>query len=297
MDRAQPVAVLSAHDRLGVSAFGSLLVHMLIVLGITFAAPKLRELQGLPTLEITLVQTRSDKAPDKPEFLAQAHQDGGGTSERADIARNPLPVREISDRHRDLPAIKSMPQPKIASRREVTDVLSQRADKKVRRVEPKPDKKELRDQPSNLGFLEQPDSREERAHLNAEISRVWQEYQKRPKRKFLNARTQEYKYAAYMDAWRAKVERIGNLNYPEEARRRGLTGNLVLDVALFADGSIDSVSIRRSSGFKLLDDAAVRIVELAAPFSPFPGDIRADTDIMHITRTWKFNDALLSTEN
>ncbi len=293
---SQNVPGFTKNDRLGVSTFGSFLLHMVIILGVTFTASKLRELQGLPTLEITLVQTQSENAPDNVEFLAQANQDGGGEGESADIARNPLPVREISETNRYFPTTQPIPQPKVASTREITDLLTQRADKKIKLKEPKPDKKDLQTQPQRLGLIERTQTQQERARLNAEISRFWQEYQQRPKRKFLNARTREYKYAAYMDAWRAKIERIGNLNYPEEARRRRISGNLVLDVALNPDGSVRTVAVRRSSGHKLLDDAAIRIVELAAPFAPFPSAIRAETDILHITRTWKFNKTTLSSE-
>lgn len=126
------------------------------------------------------------------------------------------------------------------------------------------------------------------ASLSAEIRRKTEARAKRPRRKFISASTKEYKYAAYMEAWRAKVERIGNLNYPEQARRKGLSGNLVLDVAVRRDGSIDEITIRRSSGEKMLDDAAIRIVELSAPFSPFPQHIKDETDILHIMRTWQF---------
>jgi protein TonB len=93
-----------------------------------------------------------------------------------------------------------------------------------------------------------------------------------------------------MEAWRAKVERVGNLNYPEAARKQNLSGSLILDVALNADGSINQITIRRSSGQKVLDDAAIRIVELASPFAPFPEQVREETDILHITRTWQFLD-------
>jgi protein TonB len=91
-----------------------------------------------------------------------------------------------------------------------------------------------------------------------------------------------------MEAWRAKVERVGNLNYPDDARKRQLSGSLILDVALNPDGSVNQITVRQSSGHKILDDAADRIVRLAAPFAPFPDDIRAETDILHITRTWQF---------
>ncbi|MEW8292588.1 MAG: energy transducer TonB, partial [Candidatus Thiodiazotropha endolucinida] len=95
-------------------------------------------------------------------------------------------------------------------------------------------------------------------------------------------------YAAYLDAWRRKVERIGNLNYPDQAKRSRLYGNLVLHVAVKADGSVEQIKVLHSSGHKILDDAAVRIVRLAAPFSPFPNEIRKETDILDITRTWQF---------
>ena len=294
---ASTISGLSQNDRLGVSVFGSFLVHMVVILGVTFTLPKLRDLPGLPTLEITLVQTASDKRPQNPEYLAQANQDGGGESDASDIAKNPLPVREISPVNRDYPTFQSVPQKRVKSEREQTKELSRQDDRKIKAQETKPEKKNLQLQPPNLGLMARAEIQEESSRLNAEISRTWQEYQKRPRHKFLNARTQEYKYAAYMDAWRAKVERIGNLNYPEDAKRLHLTGNLLLDVALNADGSINSVSVRRSSGQRVLDDAAIHIVELAAPFAPFPPEIRADTDVLHITRTWKFNESGLSSEN
>ncbi|MEE8286192.1 MAG: TonB family protein, partial [Gammaproteobacteria bacterium] len=126
------------------------------------------------------------------------------------------------------------------------------------------------------------------ASLSAEIDRRLQAYAKRPKRKWITARTREHKYAAYMEAWRQKVERVGNLNYPDEARRANLSGNLLLDVALRPDGSVDEIILRRSSGKKILDDAAIRIVKLAAPFARFPDNIAEDTDILHVERTWQF---------
>ena len=89
----------------------------------------------------------------------------------------------------------------------------------------------------------------------------------------------------------AKITRIGNLNYPEEATRRNITGSLLLDVAINTDGSLNSLTLLRSSGSKVLDDAAMRIVKLAAPFAQFPDELRSDTDVLHITRTWEFLDS------
>ena len=107
-------------------------------------------------------------------------------------------------------------------------------------------------------------------------------------RKSVNASTREYRYAAYLEAWREKVERVGNLNYPDEARRKRLYGDLILHVSVRSDGSLEKVRVVRSSGFPVLDDAAVRIVKLASPFAPFPPEIGKDTDVLDITRTWQF---------
>ncbi|MGB5833078.1 MAG: energy transducer TonB [Thiohalocapsa sp.] len=126
------------------------------------------------------------------------------------------------------------------------------------------------------------------ARLTARISAQTHAYQSRTRRKAISTSTREFRYATYMEAWRRKVERVGNLNYPQEAREQGLYGNLILHVAVRADGSLEGVRVVRSSGQELLDQAAVRIVELAAPFAEFPPDIAAETDVLDITRTWQF---------
>ena len=127
------------------------------------------------------------------------------------------------------------------------------------------------------------------AALSAEIERKLQAYTERPRRKWISARTREHELAAYMDAWRRKVEHIGNLSYPAEAARRGLSGNLLLEVAINRDGTVEDITLRRSSGQPILDDAAIRIVKLAAPFSRFPPSVSEEVDILHIERTWIFH--------
>ena len=129
------------------------------------------------------------------------------------------------------------------------------------------------------------------ARLEAQISRDHNAYQSRPKRKNIGARTDEYRFAQYVEGWRLKVERVGNLNYPEEARQKKLYGSLRITVNIHADGSVESAEIDRSSGSKILDAAAIRIIKMAAPYAAFPDDIRKDFDILGITRTWSFTRA------
>jgi protein TonB len=128
----------------------------------------------------------------------------------------------------------------------------------------------------------------EAMRLEAQIARDMDAYQKIPRRKFIGAQAKEYRFARYVEDWRMKVERVGNMNYPEAARANRLYGSLVLTVSIRADGSIESVEVNRKSGKRILDAAAVKIVEMAGPYAPFPDDIRRDTDILNITRTWTF---------
>lgn len=296
MRLAQTVYDFSATDRLGLALFVSILLHMVAVLGVSFNAPRIR-MPGAESLEITLVQTRSEEAPQHAQYLAQANQDGGGESEKPDIARSPLPVMEMGDQNDRLPLANPAPQRRVENLRDFIAYLTVlNAQKAVHSSEPRPEKKEEHAAPERMGLPTLRSHNEERSRLNAEIDRNWQEYQKAPRHKYVNARTQEYKYAAYMDAWRAKVERVGNLNYPEQARRQNLSGSLVLDVAINPDGTLQGVRILRPSGQKILDDAAVRIVEMAAPYAPLTQDMRAEADVLHITRTWKFHDTGVTSE-
>lgn len=292
---AQAVSGFSNNDQLGLSFFGSVLLHLVIILGVTFVVPKVREVYGLPTLEIILVQAESKDAPDDAELLAQANQAGGGTAETKETARNPIPVRELGEANLDVPIMQPPPQPQVTSPNESMELMTkEQAANAIEQTESKPEATERQIAPENLGLVTRPAIALERARLIAEIDQGWTAYQQRPHHKYLNARTREYKYAVYMTAWQAKVERVGNLNYPEEAKRRGLSGQLRLDVALNSDGSVNAVVVRKSSGSTLLDDAAKRIVYLASPFAPFPSDIRKETDILHIMRTWRFNEGALT---
>lgn len=126
------------------------------------------------------------------------------------------------------------------------------------------------------------------ARLEARISQQWDEYQRRPKRAFVGANTKDYDFARYVEDWATKVERIGNLNYPEAARRQGIYGSLRLTVSLYSDGRVEKIDVDQSSGSKILDSAATRIVEMGAPYAHFPKDMNEKVDILSITRTWTF---------
>ena len=279
----------SRTDRLGLTVFGSVLFHMFIILGVTFSMPAiLPQLDRLPTLDITLVNTRSDQEPDEADYLAQANQDGGGDTDLLRTAQSPLPITPLPSPVREpaAPQVRPEPQPPAPPNPQLLSQQSAQSDISI--LPPVTESQPREPVQMNLSTTDTTRIQQERARLSAELSRFWEEYQKRPRRKFLSARTREYKYAAYMEAWRAKVERVGNLNYPEAAKRNRLIGTLILDVALNPDGTINEIQMERASKHKVLNDAAIRIVKLAAPFEPFPEDIRKEVDILHITRSWQF---------
>jgi protein TonB len=295
---ATPAAV-TPFDRLGLTLFFAVALHVALILGVGFDIFKSKPQMAQRTLEIMVVQApRKDKEPEQADFLAQTSQEGGGTLQekakpQTEAPPTPLPGAEKKATPSELPKAAPAPvqqpaptpQPAAPPPQPKRVITVKDAPRKQPTSKPAPPAQEQpRLNPRQL--LASINSTIKQ--LNAEISDRTEDYAKRPRRKFINASTKEYRYASYLDAWRRKVERIGNLNYPDEARRSKLYGNLVLQVAVRADGSVERVLLLRSSGHKLLDDAAERIVRLAAPYAPFPAEIREETDILEITRTWQF---------
>jgi protein TonB len=271
-------AAVSSSDRIGASVLLAVLVHGLLILGITFVAPRPGAL--LPSLDVILIETSTPRPPEQPDYLAQASQIGGGdTLERvrpAEIVTGPIPVPE--------PGVEANPpQPRSATPQRPIEENVIRAETAApgERLPPEHPRHEL---PTAAEPL---DRSLDMARLATELDRNRQAYAKRPRRKFISANTREYEFAAYMRAWVARVERVGNLNYPEEARRRALSGELILTVAVRRDGSVESAEIVMSSGEPVLDQAALRIVQLAAPFQVLP-ETSERVDVLHITRTWQF---------
>lgn len=295
-------SAMAPSERLGVSVMLALAVHALVVFGITFI-PEDPAKESRNTLDIILVPKKTETPPEKADFLAQASQEGGGESPEKARPTTPTPAPMVAAEPNvtaAAPAPAPPPPPAPEPPPEKPVLTQEKAPVKVEPVEkPPPETPEPEPQPEpapepepaakpRISAAQLINRSLEMATLSAELDVRMKRYAERPRRKYINARTREYKYAAYMEAWRAKVERVGNLNYPDAARRRGLSGSLLLDVSLNADGSINKINLRRSSGEKVLDDAAMGIVRLAAPFAPFPDGIREETDILHIERTWQF---------
>lgn len=290
----------------------SIAIHA-VLLTIKFAAPELKRLQDhMPALEVVLVNSKTKSAPSKADALAQSNLDRGGNTDAKRRMKSPLPVPKNKPREM---AAKLAAEAKSASE-QAAPTQATLMQKQLRVAELEKQARELmtqikpshpvESQPSLPAAATNPEQGKQEAspktlnaadlvaqsldaaRLEAQISKDWDSYQKRPKRKFIGARVQEYRFAAYVESWRQKVEKVGTLNYPQEAKVQKLYGSLRMTVNIKSDGSIESIELNKSSGHKVLDEAARRIVEMAAPYAEFPSDVRKDTDIISITRTWTF---------
>lgn len=260
----------------------SALLHA-AVLSLHFVPPPRSMEKARPALEVVLVNARSPQRPSDARLLAQANLEGGGNTDRRLRATSPLPAVGQED-----------PQPELKRREERVKELEREATRLLAQVRatrneppPSPPAESTPETAPSAGQDLITQSLQ-LARLQAQIEKDYQAYQERPKRRFVGARTEEYRFAQYVEDWRLKVERVGNLNYPEEARRKKIYGSLLLTVHIRSDGSVERIDLDRSSGSPILDEAAIRIVKLAAPFAPFPENVRRDTDILAITRTWTF---------
>lgn len=273
------------HLKVTVAALAASIAVHAAILALHFTMPGIRlHPDRAPGLEIALVNAKTKLAPAHADLLAQANLDGGGNTEAKRRARSPLPaLRDDAPRER----IEVPQAPERSPERSAKERLTQRESTVALAAPAPPAAATAAPTPSpTVNDLMQRTL--EAFHLEAQIARDQDAYQKMPRKKFIGARATEYRYARYVEDWRMKVERIGNLNYPEAARERKLYGSLVLTVGIRADGSIESVVVKHPSRHRILDAAAVHIVEMSGPFAPFPEDIRKDTDILYITRTWTF---------
>lgn len=268
-------------ERLRMTLMFSLLLHAVLVLGIGFTYEE--PAASLPALDVILVNSRSDRSVEDPDFLANQSQRGGGEHDEAQRPREPFtsPVPKPTLGVAPVELRASAPQPTPATPPPVLTGSDRQF--VVERTEGKPETPQL----PQLSGRELVERSLEMARLSAELERRTEQYAKRPRRKFISANTQEYAYASYMRTWVSRVERIGNLNYPQEARARKVEGQLVLTVAVRRDGTVERMDVIQSSGHALLDEAAQRIVRLSEPFAPLPAGTD-NVDVLHITRTWQF---------
>ena len=279
-------ATVSPGDRLSFTVFLAVALHAALILGVTFTYVTSKP--STHTMEVTLAQQRAKRRPENADFLAQFNQVGSGTMEKKAIMTAPTEAQfqdtEIRETSQDVPQSASH---RAVEQKQTAITTTARTDHNVtvdsEATETAPQKAEFENKKSLQARAL------EIASLEARIDRQRQIYAKRPRIKRLTSlSTASSADAFYLNSWRRKIESVGNLNYPQKARKNKLYGSLRLMVAILPDGSLKEVALLESSGHQVLDDAAVRIVRLSAPYAPFPDELRQSTDVLEIIRTWQF---------
>jgi protein TonB len=276
---------VSDFDRFSFTLFMALALHAIVVLGITFAPEPPRS--SAQTMEITLSQSDDKTDPEEADFLAQTSQMGSGTEEEPVEMTSPqsaeLSQQKIAEVQPEPPSqvepVRQQEQPVVQTEAESERQVSRPDTAEPESEEPLPvkEKKSLMERSLEIASLE------------ARFDQQRQAYAKKPRvMRVTAASTLKSTNAWYVQNWVSKVTRVGNINYPKEARQAGIYGNLRMLVSLKKDGSIKELAILESSGSTVLDDAAIRIVRMAAPFAPFPDEMRENVDELEIIRTWVF---------
>ena len=267
------------------SLFLAAAFHVLVLLGVTFAMPDKVVDKFQRTLDVVLATDSTEERPEEADFIAQSDQLGGGESDEIEKLTTtevtPFPDQTLNEVTK--PPEMEMQQQKV----EEQQVLNtDQSDKATINPDTQPlDRQQAENTPEVQSIYQRS---MEIASLEAQLDTLINNRAKKPRRRTVSAATHRATDALYIDAWRRKIERIGNLNYPDKAKRQSIYGSLSLKVAINADGTVNQILVLRSSGHKILDDAAVRIVRLAAPFAPLTDDILVDTDILEIIRVWQF---------
>ncbi len=274
---------ITDHDRFGMTFFLATIFHGMVILGVTFSVSPPADSKTAPSLDIILVQTKSPVDVKDADYLAQVSQRGGGNAEEKARPQELFSAPTLANE----PGIAeqtSEPQVQKQKQNEQLALVTQKNAEYIINTEENPVKADDNSTINKTNISRKTQT----ARLAAEISNIIEQQASIDRTKYLNSSTKEFTPAKYMRDWINHVERVGNLNYPDQARRKNLSGTLILDVVINADGKLLKTDLRQSSGHQVLDDAAKRIVKLAAPFSAFSKKLRKEADVIHITRNWEF---------
>jgi len=270
----------------------AVLLHALFIFGVSFAPTIRLNLVNPPVLDITLVQTRTEKTPDQVDFMAQANQEASGTAEEKNRPQSPVSSLQAVEVEGESPVQSEQAAPDTTLKLNQQILTTKGETYKI--VEKAPEQPE--DNPE-IPVGELANETQEIAQLLAEVGEAEARYARRPKIHFIDAVSAKSAVeATYIDEWVKKIERIGNINFPEEAIKRNLSGKLILNATLDQQGNVVDAQISLSSGYEVLDKAALRIVKLAAPYPSLPEEIRRKWDQLNITRTWIFHSGTLNTQ-
>ena len=276
-----------SRERFRFMIFLSACAHALLVLGVGFTY--LTDANDESSIEVTLAQYRSQIQPDDADFIAQENQTGSGSQDETTVPSSPF-MSDLNDA--DINEVRPAPEAQVLNETpeqpNLTALTSINAEQVIAQQRNAPEQEEKQ------ALSEQSSSEEISlaiASLQAQLDLQQQAFARQPRKYTLSSASARKSHeASYLDSWRRRVEAVGNINYPVQARQQQVYGNVRMLIALNASGQISETRIIQSSGESLLDQAAVDIVNLAAPFEPFPEELKAEADILEIVRTFRFHE-------
>ena len=261
-------------------------LHAVLIFATGFMTPEPNPVRKSTLLDITIVNSHSDIAPKDADFIAQANQQGSGSLAEKSRITSPLASENpnLTDGDQSFASEESAPE---ITPRPKPQVLTTKG-KTNKTIKKEIVEEEVVEQVVRNAELSE--KAEEIRALMAETSKQEQQYARRPRIHFVDSISAKSSVEArYINNWAKKLERIGNINFPDEAIRLSLSGTLILNATLDRAGRVVEMQIDVSSGSRVLDRAALRIVKLAAPYEPLPPDIRKKYDRLSITRSMVFH--------
>lgn len=273
------------HSRFRNAVVMALVAHVLVILGVSFDASTAAS--SPRQIEITLATRPSLSAPEEADRLAQANQVGSGANDSVTDISSAASPPAVAAAHQSRDSQQQDRQTRQASKALTTSAKARRS---VADSEKESAQSDLRGISPEVDRLAQ-----ELANLEAELSQQTRQLAEQPRvRRLTAASAKQSADAAYLLDWRRRLEAVGNQYYPEASVRYGIYGNVKLMVVIRADGNLEEVKVLSSSGYAVLDEAAIKVVRMAAPYSPFPNELRATTDKLEIIRTWQYLENQLS---
>jgi len=286
-------------ERFAVALFIATAIHLIVIYGMGFSMPTSAKPLNT-TMEIILVQKSTEKEPTEPDYLAQVSHEGGG--EHSEKARPVTPtIAPFPDQTAEIVFTPPPPQEAAAPKEDQTEIVttemaSEHQVELHEKITP-PEEAAQQGSASQTSDFEEYISESmifinasaaKLASIQVELNEKFDNYTKKPRRKFISSSTKAYGYAEYMVSLRDKINKVGTDFYNKQAHLKEIVGVLIFNVAINPDGTIHNIEIKNPSKFRVLDEAALRIIHLAAPFDPFTENIRKETDILHITRILEF---------
>jgi len=274
----------TSKDRLVTVMFMVALFHVIVITGITFIAPFLKMNTLAPTLEVLLLTDNSPsrEANSDAVYLAQRSQAGNGTTQKRERAANPAssPMAAMNNGTADG---NSLEFAQALAGRSTVEIVSSRSDRAALAFQSGTDLPTHANE-SPLALSPTPPNPITTSLLDDMLRLRGKE----TREAFITPDTRESRLAPYLDGWKRKIEKVGTLNFPVAARRRFATRNPVVAVVIKADGSLKEATIQESSGDPEMDQAALNILRKAAPFNPFPLNLKQDYDQLRFAYEWQF---------